>query len=112
MDQVTKRRMREQPGELRRKWFAFLVQTALLLSLLIHGLGLFHKHDTAKDQDACVACQLTQHQAALDLADAGPGWLPALVLLFVVASSYRGVSIGAAVFARPRSRAPPFSLLS
>lgn len=97
----------------RHRWRAVVVQIALLCLLSLHGLGLFHKHDTATEQDACAACQVVNHQAALDLPDAGSGsLLPVLVLLFLVVPWHRGVVPGASLFARARSRAPPFSFFS
>jgi hypothetical protein len=90
------------------RWRAFIIQVALLSLLSLHGLGLLHKHTAAADQDACVACQLINQQAALDLPDAGSGLLaPALLLLFLVVPWHRGVVAGAGLFTRPRSRAPP-----
>ena len=89
-------------------WRAFTIQVALLCLLSLHSLGLLHKHTAAVDQDACVACQLINQQAALNLPDAGSGLLlPALVLLFIVVPWHRGVVAGDRLFTRPRSRAPP-----
>ena len=97
----------------KHRWRTFIIQVALLCLLALHSAGLFHKHDTATEQDACVACQVVNHQAALDLPDAGSGsLLPALVLLFLIILWHRGVVPGAMLFARPRSRAPPTSFVS
>jgi hypothetical protein len=97
----------------KHRWRTVIVQVALLCLLTLHTLGLFDKHDTAAEQDACVACQLVNHQAALDLPDAGSSsLLPALVLLFLVIPWHRGVVPGATLFTRPRSRAPPASFIS
>lgn len=97
----------------KHRWRTFIIQVALLCLLSLHTLGLFHKHGTATEQDACVACQVVNHQAALDLPDAGSGsLLPALVLLFLVIPWHRGVVPGAMLFTRPRSRAPPLSFIS
>ena len=97
----------------KHRWRAFFIQAALLCALTLHSLGLLHKHDTSTEQDACVACQVVNHQAALDLPDAGSGsLLPALVLLFLVIPWHRGVVPGATLFTRPRSRAPPASFIS
>jgi hypothetical protein len=97
----------------KHRWRTFIIQVALLCLLSLHGVGLFHKHDTATEEDACVACQVVSHQAALDAPDAGSGsLLPALVLLFLVTSWHRGVVPGAMLFARPRSRAPPAFFIS
>jgi len=94
-------------------WRTVIIQVALLCLLTLHTLGLFHKHDTAAEEDACVACQVVNHQAALDLPDAGSGsLLPALVLLFLVIQWHRGVVPGATLFTRPRSRAPPTPFIS
>src|SRR5271169_963883 len=93
------------------RWRAFFIQAALLCALTLHSLGLLHKHDSSTEQDACVACQVVNHQAALDLPDAGSGsLLPLLVLFFLLVPLRRGVVPGAPLFARPRSRAPPSSL--
>jgi hypothetical protein len=97
----------------KHRWRTVIVQVALLCLLTLHTLGLFHKHDTATEQDACIACQLVNHQAALDLPDAGSGsLLPVLVLLFLVVPWHRGIVPGASFFARARSRAPPASFFS
>jgi hypothetical protein len=57
-----------------------------------------------------VACQVVNHQAALDLPEVGSGsLLPILLLLFLILSWHRGVLPAVAAFARPRSRAPPAS---
>lgn len=97
----------------RHRWRSFIIQVALLCLLTLHSLGLFHKHDTATEQDACIACQVVNHQAALDLPDAGSGsLLPVLVLLFLVVSWHRGTVPGVSFFARARSRAPPASFFS
>jgi len=89
------------------RWQTFIIQVALLWLLTLHAVGLLHKHDTAHEQDACVACQVVSHQAALDLP-AGSGAMPvALVLLFLVIPWHRGVVAGAILFPRARSRAPP-----
>jgi len=97
----------------KQRWPTFIIQVALLCALTLHSLGLLHKHESATDQDACAACQVVNHQAALDLPDAGAGsLLPALVLLFLVVPWHRGVVPGATPFSRPRSRAPPASSIS
>jgi hypothetical protein len=97
----------------KHRWRAIAVQIALLCLLSLHGLGLFHKHDAATEQDLCAACQVVNHQAALDLPDAGSGLLlPVLLLLFLLVARHRGIVPGASFFARARSRAPPFSFFS
>jgi len=97
----------------KHRWRTVIIQVALLCFLALHSLGLLHKHETATEQDACVACQVVNHQAALDVPEAGSGLLlPALVLLFLVISRHRRVVAGAMLFARPRSRAPPASFIS
>lgn len=99
--------MGKQSGRQRQSWRAFIIQVALLCLLSLHGFGLSHKQD-ATEQDACPACQLLSHHAALDLPDAGYGsLLPLLVLLFLVVPWNPGVVPGVSLFARPRSRAPP-----
>ena len=105
--------MAAHPTYSKHRWRTFFVQFALLCVISLHGLGLFHKHQTATEQDACVACQIVNHQAALDLPNAGSGsLLPLLVLLFLVVPSHRGIVPGASFFARARSRAPPASFFS
>ena len=109
----TEQRMARRLSCGRHRWRTFIIQVALLCLLTLHSVGLFHKHDTASEQDACVACQVVNHQAALDLPGTGSGLLlPALVLLFLVVPWHRVVVPGASFFARARSRAPPFSLFS
>ncbi|HTT38869.1 MAG TPA: hypothetical protein VMH32_14510 [Burkholderiales bacterium] len=89
-------------------WRAFFVQVLLLSVLSLHSLGLLSKHDTATEQDACAACQVVNHQAALDLPDPGCGCLlPVLLFLFLVVARHRDELPGAPLFARARSRAPP-----
>jgi len=97
----------------KHRWRTVIIQIALLCLLVLHALELFHKHDTVAEENACVTCQLVNHQAALDLPEAGSGsLLPALVLLFPVIRWHRGVVPGAPLFTRPRSRAPPDSFNS
>jgi hypothetical protein len=97
----------------KRRWATFIIQVALLCLLSLHTLGLLHDHETAAEHDACIACQVVNHQAALDLPDAGFGsLLPALLLLFLVIPWHRGVVPGAVLFTRPHSRAPPASFIA
>jgi len=92
----------------RYSWRALIIQAALLCLLSLHSLGLFHKHGTAPEQDACAACQIVNHQAALDAPDAGSGsLLPLLILLFLVVPWQRVLVPGASLFTRARPRAPP-----
>src|SRR6476660_2022841 len=105
--------MAAHPTFAKHRWRTFIVQVALLCAISLHGLGLFHKHQTATAQDTCAACQIVNHQAALDLPDVGSGsLLPVLVLLFLVVQWHRGFVPGASFFARARSRAPPVSFFS
>jgi len=100
--------MRTPSTHRRHSWRAFIIQAALLCLLTGHALGLFHKHDSGTEQDACAACQVVNHQAASDLPDVGSGLLPPLlVLLFRLVYWRRDVVPGATLFARARSRAPP-----
>jgi len=97
-----------QRGTRRLSWPGWIVQCALLCLLALHSAGLLHKHDGHASDDECAACQIVNHQAALDLPEVGSGsLLPILLLLFLVLSSHRGIVPGVAPFARPRSRAPP-----
>ena len=80
----------------------------LLGVLALHGAGLMDKHDAQAGDDGCVACQIVNHQAALDFPEVGSGsGLPILLLLFLVLLAHGRVGPGLASFARPRSRAPP-----
>jgi hypothetical protein len=69
--------MSNRPGQRRQRWRVWAVQFALLCLLCLHSIGLLHKHVTAAEHDACVACQVVDHQA-LDVPDAGGGALLAL----------------------------------
>ena len=100
-------------GHRRLDWPGWIIQCALLCLLALHSAGLLHKHDGQASDDECVACQVVNHQAALDLPEVGSGsLLPILLLLFLVLSFHRGIVPGVTPFARPRSRAPPAVLPS
>lgn len=100
--------MHQQRGNRRLSWAGWIIQCTLLCLLALHSAGLLHKHDAQAGDDDCVACQVVNHQAALDLPEVGSGaLLPVLMLLFLVLSWHRGAIRGTAPFARPRSRAPP-----
>jgi hypothetical protein len=86
-----------------------IIQVALLCFIGLHSLGLLHHHVTVTEQDACLACQIVNHQA-LDVPDAASGLvLPLLALLFLVLPWHPGAIPSLRIFNRPRSRAPPFS---
>jgi len=105
---TTKLRMGSRPGRTRQYWRVWIVQIALLCLLALHSIGLLHKHATAADHNACVACQVVDHQA-LDVPDGGGGALLAhWLLLFLVVPWLRGVVLAVELFRRPPSRAPPF----
>ena len=92
-----------------RTW---IIQVALLCLIGLHSLGLFHKHATVAEHDACLACQVVDHQP-LGAADTASGSLSYLLaLLFLVLLWHPGVVRGFQFFNRPQSRAPPFSLFS
>jgi hypothetical protein len=91
----------------RLTWRGWLVQCALLCLLALHAAGLLHRHSTAADHNACVACQVADNQA-LDLPDLGAGSLPfLLVLLFLIVLRHRDAVSGPELFLLPHSRAPP-----
>ena len=94
----------------KRGWRDWIIQFALLALLALHSVGLFHHHATAEEHDACVACQVADHQA-LDVPDVGIG--PAvllLVLLFLITPRHPRAPRCFRLFNRARSRAPPSSL--
>ena len=105
--------MRSSSAGLRKhKWRIWLVQVALLCVIGFHSIGFLHKHVTVAEHDACVACQIADHQA-LDVPDLSSDVLPGLwVLLFLLVPSRRGVRLVADSFRRPPCRAPPFSFVS
>jgi hypothetical protein len=88
------------------------IQVALLCLIGLHSLGLLHKHATVAEHDACLACQVVDHQplGTADAASGSPAYL--LALLFLVLLWRPGVVRGFQLFSRPQSRAPPFSLFS
>jgi hypothetical protein len=92
-----------------RTW---IVQVALLCLIGLHSLGLLHKHATVAEHDACLACQVVDHQplGPADAASGPPSYL--LALLFLVLLWHPGVVRSFQFFSRPQSRAPPFSLFS
>ena len=103
--------MHRQRGNRRLSWAGWIAQCALLCLLALHSAGLLHKHDAQAGHDECVACQVVNHQAALDLPDGGAGaLLPLLLLLYLVLPVRPGILPGVSAFARPRSRAPPAAL--
>jgi hypothetical protein len=109
---TTKQSMGNRPRQSRQRWRVWIIQIALLCLLALHSIGLLHKHATAAEYDACVACQVVDHQA-LDVPDAGGGALLAQwLLLFLVVPWHRGVVLAAELFRRPPSRAPPFLFVS
>jgi len=92
-----------------RTW---IVQVALLCLVAFHNLGLLHKHATVAEQNACLACQVVDHQT-LGTADAASESLSYLLaLLFLVLLWHPGVVRGFQFFSRPQSRAPPSPLFS
>ena len=105
--------MRSSSAGLRKhKWRIWLVQVALLCVIGFHSIGFLHKHVTAAEHDACVACQIADHQA-LDVPDFDGGALLGLwVLFFLVALPHRGLVLVADPFRLPPSRAPPLFFAS
>jgi hypothetical protein len=103
--------MHQQRGDRRLSWAGWFVQCALLCLLALHSAGLLHEHDAQAGADECVACQIANHQAALDLPEVGAAALLALLLLlYLVLPARPGILPGVSPFARPRSRAPPAAL--
>jgi len=93
-------------------WRTRVLWVALVCFVAFHGAGLFHHHATQAERDACVACQVAQHQA-LDVPEVGFAPLFALfVLLFAVPARQPRAVPTVLVFDRPHSRAPPSSLAS
>jgi len=92
-----------------RTW---IIQVALLCLIGLHSLGLLHKHATVAEHDACLACQVVDHQplGTADAASGSPSYL--LALLFLVLLWHPGVVRSFQLFSRPQSRAPPFSPFS
>lgn len=92
-----------------RTW---IIRVALLCFIGLHSLGLLHKHATLAEHDACLACQVVDHQP-LGVADSASGSLPYLLaLLFLVLPWHPGAVRSFQFFSRPQSRAPPVSLFS
>jgi hypothetical protein len=108
---TVKQSMSLRPDQGTQGWRVWVVQVALLCLLCLHSIGLLHKHATAAEHDACVACQIVDQQA-LDVPDAAGVLLALWLLLFLVAPWHRGVVLAAELFRRPPSRAPPFFLAS
>jgi hypothetical protein len=87
-----------------------IIQVALLCFIGLHSLGLLHHHVTVTEQDACLACQIVDHQA-LDVPDTASGLLlPLFALLFLALPWHPGAIPTLRFFNRPRSRAPPLSV--
>jgi hypothetical protein len=99
--------MAGSPNRRKGGWRNWIIQFALLLLLALHSVGLLHHHATAEEHDACVACQVADHQA-LDLPDAGLGLsFSVLALLFLVSPWHPRAARCSKLFNRARSRAPP-----
>ena len=92
-----------------RTW---IIQVALLCLIGLHSLGLLHKHPTVAEQDACLACQVVDHQplGSADTASGSPAYV--LALLLMVLLWHPGIVRESAFFICPQSRAPPFSRFS
>ena len=90
-------------------WRSRLIQLALLCFIALHSIGLLHHHVTAAEHDACVACQVVDHQT-FDAPDLGSGLALSLLLLFYLALPWvPRVAPTRDPVDRPRSRAPPSS---
>lgn len=104
--------MHSSSGRRQHGWRLWIVQAALLCVIGLHSIGFLHKHATAAEHDACVACQVADHQV-FDVPDLGGAALSGLwVLLFLVVPRHRGVRLVADSFRRPPCRAPPLSFVS
>ena len=84
-----------------------IIQFALLCFLALHAIAAVHKHVTAVELHACLACQLVDHEPLNS-----PGEAPSLILIvlaaFLVAQpNALGIVSSLELFERPRSRAPP-----
>ena len=104
--------MSRNGGNRKHSLRTWIIQVALLCLIGLHSLGLCHRHATVAEHDACLACQVVDHQSlgTADAASGPPSYL--LTLLFLVLLSHPGVVRGFQFFSRPQSRAPPFSLFS
>ena len=109
---TNKQSMGNRPGQRRQRWRVWVIQIALLCLLALHSIGLLHKHATAAEHGACVACQVVDHQALDVPGAAGSALLALWLLLFLVVPWRRGVVLAAELFRRPPSRAPPFFFAS
>jgi hypothetical protein len=99
--------MSDKANQSRPGWHVWVVQIALLCLILLHSVGLLHKHATAAEHDGCFACQVADHQT-VGAPDPEPVALGALgLLLFLIALCQRGALLVADSFRRPHSRAPP-----
>ncbi len=93
----------------RQRWRGWVVRLALLFFIALHSIGLLHNHVTAAEHDACLACQVVDHQP-VDVPDAGAGTLHALLVLLCLALPWiPRVARRLERFGRPHSRAPPLS---
>jgi len=54
--------MSYRANQSRPRWHVWVVQAVLLCLILLHSVGLLHKHATAAEHDACFACQVADHQ--------------------------------------------------
>ncbi len=99
--------MLKRPSHGLQRWRSWVVRLALLYFIALHSVGLLHAHATAADRDACLACQVVDHQS-LDAPDPGSALLCALLLLFYLGLPWAPRAAPTlALFARPHSRAPP-----
>jgi len=77
----------------------------------LHSLGLCHKHATVAEHDACLACQVVDHQSSVRLMrPPGPPFY-LLTLLLLALLWHPGVVRGFQFFSRP-SHGHPLSLSS
>lgn len=99
--------MHLQRGSRRLSWSGWAAQCMLLCLLALHGAGLLHYHDEQGGDPECVACQVVNLQAALDLPEYGSIFFLPVLVLFLILLWQGGAAPAAVPFPRPRSRAPP-----
>ncbi len=102
--------MSRQDHQQNVRWRRWIIQAALLCFLALHTVGLLHHHVTASEQDGCFACQVADHHP-LDVPDVGLCAGFVLVLLYLTRARLYSLSYSSKLLYRPRSRAPPSSLL-
>ena len=86
-----------------------IIKLALLCLLATYGLAAVHHHINVAEFNACLVCQLVDHQP-LQLSNSEPPLLfPLAVVLVVAQLCVAGLISHPRLFERPRSRAPPLA---